>query len=70
MIKILPNPFVEKFKAEQIRTGRVTPTIKNFKPTREDIKKIVTSWFNKEAKHKVFHLDELIDALHSLIQRR
>ena len=69
MIKILPNPFVEKFNAEENHINRFISTVKNLKPTKEDIKKIVLLWFDKEAKRGHFNLDELIDSFYELISK-
>lgn len=75
MTEILPNPYIEKFNTEKISIHKIDtlketePILKIRRVSREDIKKIVVSWFNKEAKHKIFHLDELIDALYGLVSK-
>lgn len=75
MTEVLPNPFVERFNAETEKETLINKlssqqiTFHKLKITKEDIKKIVISWFNKELKRGYFNLDELIDSLYKLISK-
>lgn len=75
MTKILPNPFIEKFNAEinkEILASKLSSqqiSFQKIKISKEEIKKIVVSWFDKEVKRGHFDLDELIDSLYELISK-
>lgn len=70
MVELLPNPLVEinnaRLNAERLAQKAISHSLKS---TKEDIKKIVVSWFDKEVKRGHFDLDKLIDSLYDLISR-